>query len=93
MLAGQTPAGVDPALAELVLPLDQLVDNQREVFGGYKAGIDLLRCGICGEENTLLPFADEALAGFSRTVFVGTAAGWGGPAAVRVGGRNDVHLA
>ena len=72
VLAGQTPAGVDPALAELVLPLDQLVDDQREVFGGYKAGIDLLRCGICGEENTLLPFADEALAGFSRTVFVGT---------------------
>jgi hypothetical protein len=72
VLAGQTPAGVDSALAELVLPLDQLVDNQREVFGGYKAGIDLLRCGICGEENTLLPFADETLAGFSRTVFVGT---------------------
>ena len=71
VLAGQAPAGVDPALAELVLPLDQLVDNQREVFGGYKAGIDLLRCGICGEENALLPFADEALAGFSRTVFVG----------------------
>jgi hypothetical protein len=71
VMAGQTPAGVDPALAELVLPLDQLIDNQREVFGGYKAGIDLLRCGICGEENTLLPFADEALAEFSRTVFVG----------------------
>jgi hypothetical protein len=71
VVAGETPPGVDRALADLVLPLDQLVGNQREVFGGYKPGIDLLRCGICGEENTLLPFADEALDGFSRTVFVG----------------------
>lgn len=71
VLAGRVPAGVDPTLADLVLPLDQLVGDQREVFGGYKAGIDLLRCGICGEENALLAFADEALVGLSRTVFVG----------------------
>lgn len=71
VLAGGIPAGVDPALADLVLPLDQLVGEQREVFGGYKAGVDLLRCGVCGEENALLPLADEALGGFSRTVFVG----------------------
>lgn len=71
VLAGDVPAGVDPALAALVLPLDQLVGEQREVFGGYKPGVDLLRCGICGEENALLPLADEARGGFSRTVFVG----------------------
>ena len=71
VFAGGTPPGVDRALADLVLPLDQLVGDQREVFGGYKAGIDLLRCGVCGEENALLPFADDALGGFSRTVFVG----------------------
>ena len=71
VLAGEVPAGIDPALADLVLPLDQLVGDQREVFGGYKVGVDLLRCGVCGEENALLPLADEARGGFSRTVFVG----------------------
>ena len=71
VLAGQTPAGVDPALAELVLPLDQLADVPTPVFGGYKAGVDMLRCGICGEENTLLPFADEARGGFNRGIVLG----------------------
>jgi hypothetical protein len=71
LLAGETPPGVDRALADLVLPLDRLVGDGREVFGGYKAGIDLLRCGVCREENALVPFANEALSGFSRTVFVG----------------------
>jgi hypothetical protein len=71
VLAGQTPAGVDPALAALVLPLDQLADVPTPVFGGYKAGIDLLRCGICGEENSLLPFADEARGGFNRGIVLG----------------------
>ena len=54
-LAGQRPVGVDPALADVVLPLDQLADVPTPVFGGYKPGIDMLRCGICGEENALLP--------------------------------------
>ena len=71
VLAGEAPAGVDPALAELVLPLDQLADVPTPVFGGYKAGIDLLRCGICGEENALLPFADDARGGFSRGIVLG----------------------
>ena len=71
VLAGQTPAGVDPALADVVLPLDQLVDAATPVFGGYKAGVDLLRCGYCGEENSLLPFADEAGDGFNRGVVLG----------------------
>jgi hypothetical protein len=71
VLAGQTPAGVDPALAELVLPLDQLADVPTPVFGGYKAGVDMLRCGICGEENTLLPFADEARGGFNCGIVLG----------------------
>ena len=71
VMAGQTPAGLDPALAELMLPLDQLADVPTPVFGGYKAGVDLLRCGICGEENTLLPFADEVRGGFSRGIVLG----------------------
>jgi hypothetical protein len=71
VLAGEAPEGADPALAELVLPLDQLADVPTPVFGGYKAGIDLLRCGICGEENSLLPFADAAGDGFSRGVVLG----------------------
>ena len=73
VLAGEAPAGVDPALAELVLPLDQLADVPTPVFGGYKAGIDMLRCGICGEENALLPFADDVRAGFSRGIVLGGA--------------------
>jgi hypothetical protein len=71
VLAGHAPAGVDPALAAQVLPLDQLIDNQREVFGGYKAGIDMLRCGICGEENTLLPFAADARGGYVLGIVLG----------------------
>jgi len=71
VLAGQAPPGVDPALAELVLPLDQLADVPTPVFGGYKAGIDMLRCGICGEESSLLPFADDARGGFNRSIVLG----------------------
>jgi hypothetical protein len=71
VLAGQAPAGVDHALAALVLPLDQLADVPTSVFGGYKAGIDMLRCGICGEENALLPFADDARGGFARGIVLG----------------------
>jgi hypothetical protein len=71
VLAGQAPAGVDPALAEAALPLDQLVDASTPVFGGYKAGIDLLRCGICGEDNSLLSFGDEVRGAFNRGVVLG----------------------
>ena len=71
VLSGGDPAGVDPALSAMVLPVDQLAEAGTPVLGGYKSGIDLLRCGICGEENVLLPFADEALDGVSRTIFVG----------------------
>ena len=60
VLAGEAPVGADFALSDVLLPLGQLVDAATPVFGGYKAGIDLLRCGICGEENSLLPFADAA---------------------------------
>ncbi len=71
VLAGEAPAGVDVALSDALVPLDQLVDAATPVFGGYKAGIDLLRCGVCGEENSLLSFADVTHAGFSRGVVVG----------------------
>lgn len=70
-LAGQALADIDPTLSEIVLPLDQLVDVQTPMLGGYKSGIDLLRCGICGEANTLLPFAGDARGGFSRIVSLG----------------------
>jgi hypothetical protein len=73
VLAGQAPAGVDPALAALVLPLDQLADVPTPVFGGYKAGIDMMRCGICGEENTLLSFADDVRGGYVRGIVLGGA--------------------
>jgi len=49
VMSGGTPAGVDFALSAMVLPVDQLGDGQTPVSGGYKSGIDLLRCGICGE--------------------------------------------
>jgi hypothetical protein len=68
---GQSPPGADRSLRALVLPVEQLVDADTPVLGGYKAGIDLLRCGICGEENTLLPFAGDALGGYNATVFAG----------------------
>src|SRR4051812_40415950 len=75
VLAGETPFGVDQSLSAVALPIDQLVDDQTPVLGGYKAGADLLRCGICGEENSLLPFAGDALGGFSRTVSLGPMVG------------------
>lgn len=68
---GQAPTGADPTLRDLVLPLDQLVDEDTPILGGYKSGIDLLRCGICGEENALLPFAAEALGGYTTVVVLG----------------------
>lgn len=71
VLAGRVPAGVELALSNIVLPLDQLVDVPTPVLGGYKAGIDLLRCGICNEENSLLRFADAALGGFTRGIALG----------------------
>jgi hypothetical protein len=71
VLAGTAPAGVDFALSEALLPLEQLVDASTPVLGGYKSGIDLLRCGICGEENSLVPFADAARTGVARGVAVG----------------------
>jgi hypothetical protein len=71
VLTGQAPAGVDPALSDVLLPFDQLVDASTPVFGGYKAGSDLLRCGICGEDNSLVRFADEARGGFNRGVLLG----------------------
>jgi hypothetical protein len=71
VMAGQPAGGSDPELAALVLPLDQLADLPTPVFGGYKAGADLLRCGICGEENTLLPFADHVVDGFNRAIILG----------------------
>jgi hypothetical protein len=71
VLGGGTPEGVDFTLSAMVVPVDQLAPSNTPVFGGYKPGIDLLRCGICGEENALLPFGDEALDGVSRTIVVG----------------------
>lgn len=71
VLAGQTPEQVDPALRDAVLPLDQLVDAETPIIGGYKSGDDLLRCGVCGEENSLMSFAAEAEGGFSRLVALG----------------------
>ena len=68
---GRSPAGVDLSLRALVLPVEQLVDADTPVLSGYKAGIDLLRCGVCGEENSLLPFAGDALGGYSGTVSLG----------------------
>jgi len=71
VLAGVSPAGADLALPDMTLPIDQLGDASLPVIGGHKSGIDLLRCGICGEENSLVPFASTALGGFSRTMPVG----------------------
>jgi len=71
VLAGIAPAGADLTLPGAVLPIDQLAGDPLPVLGGYTSGIDLLRCGICGEENSLVGFADAALGGFSRTVVVG----------------------
>jgi hypothetical protein len=54
-----------------VLPLDRLVGPATPVFGGYMSGIDLLRCGVCGEENSLLRFGEAALGGVVRAVVAG----------------------
>jgi hypothetical protein len=35
------------------------------------SGIDLLRCGVCGEENSLLRFGEAALGGVVRAVVAG----------------------
>jgi hypothetical protein len=71
VLAGVSPAGADLELPVMTLPIDQLGDASLPVIGGYKSGADLLRCGICGEENSLVPFASAALGGFARTMPVG----------------------
>lgn len=71
VLAGRAPTGVDFALADALLPIEQLVGASIPAFGGYKSGIDLLRCGVCGEENTLVPFADRARGGVTRGVAAG----------------------
>ena len=71
VLAGGTPAGVDSTLADALLPIEQLVDPSTPIFGGYIAGADLLRCGICGEENTLLPFVETVQDGVVRGLSAG----------------------
>ena len=72
VLAGAAPDGVDPVLGDVLLPIEQLVDESTTpVFGGYKSGIDILRCGICGEENSLVPFADRAGNAIAHGVVVG----------------------
>ena len=71
VLAGGTPKGVDTALAGLLLPIEQLVDPATPIFGGYIAGADLLRCGICGEENALLPLVDTVQNGVVRGLSAG----------------------
>ena len=71
VMTGTAPAGVDFTLAERVLPIEQLVSARTPLFGGYKSGIDLLRCGICGEENSLVAFGDSARSGIARGVVVG----------------------
>jgi hypothetical protein len=75
VIAGEVPPGVDFALADAVLPLDQLVSETTPMFGGYKSGVDLLRCGICGEENALLPYSDVVRGGVSRSVVAGPLVG------------------
>jgi hypothetical protein len=71
VLAGKTPLGVDVALAASLLPLEQLVSASTPVFGGYKNPLDLLRCGVCGEDNSLAPLASPATSGVVRGVVVG----------------------
>jgi hypothetical protein len=63
--------GVNLDLPVLLLPLDQLVVEGVPILGGYHSGADLLRCGICGEENSLVQFAGTALGGFARGVPLG----------------------
>lgn len=71
VLAGGTPAGVDTVLAGSLLPIEQLVDPATPIFGGYIAGADLLRCGVCGEENALAPFVDTVQDGVVRGLSAG----------------------
>lgn len=71
VLAGRTPVGTDPALSRSILPIELLVDHPAPILGGYKSGLDLLRCGVCGKENSLLRFGDTARDGYARIVVVG----------------------
>jgi hypothetical protein len=71
VLAGIAPTGADLELPGAVLPIDQLAGASIAPWGGYKSGIDLLRCGICGEENSLIGFGDAALGGFVRALPLG----------------------
>lgn len=70
VIVGTAPLGADLSLPDRVLPLDAL-GNDGPLFAGYKSGADLLRCGICGEENSLASFADAALGGYMRMVVAG----------------------
>lgn len=70
VIAGISPVGADLSLPDRVLPIDRL-GNGGPMFAGYKSGADLLRCGICGEENSLVGFADRARGGYSRMMVVG----------------------
>ena len=71
VMSGDSVPGADLALSEMLLPIEQLSDEDTPVLGGYKSGIDLLRCGVCGEENSLLQFAEDAIGGVARTLAVG----------------------
>lgn len=71
VLASTAPAGVDFALGGTLLPVEQLADGASPVLGGYKSGSDLLRCGMCGEQNSLLPFVSAAVGGIARGVVLG----------------------
>jgi hypothetical protein len=71
VIAGGTVSGVDQSLPARVLPIGQLPQVPAPLFSGYKSGADLLRCGICDEENSLIPFVDQSLGGYSETVVVG----------------------
>lgn len=70
VVAGISPLGADLSLPDRVLPLGE-IGNGGPVFAGYKSGADLLRCGICGEENSLAGFAEVALGGYMRMVVAG----------------------
>lgn len=70
--SGGSPEGIDLSLSATMLPIDVLAAPDTPVFTGYKSGVDLLRCGICGEENSLVAYADDALGGFARGLSVGS---------------------
>jgi len=71
VMRGDAPQGADSGLASRMLPLEALVDWPVPILGGHKAGVDMLRCGPCGEESPLASLAGTALDGYSRTVFAG----------------------